>query len=225
MEKTTQGINPSTPRDYDKDPIVIEDYNYIFYILYVIWGGAIIAYLYLVNPFHNSNEVSKRFWLLHFIIMSVLPIITFYFQMRKSKRKLFLQENEIVFKENEKIIEKIDLKNVQSIKRTFNDYYMKNQDIEDWSIVFVVLFLPFNLPIQLINKFLFHVFKDGILSYRFFDSFIVFDKNQAFINILPNTRSEYKHVVQYFGKRLGFQTENAEIFFKLNYGNEKGANK
>ena len=104
MEKTTQNTHSSIQRDYDKDPIVIEDYNYIFYVLYVLWGGVIIAYLYFLNPFHNSNEISKNFWFLHFILMSVLPIITFYFQMRQSKRKLFLQENEIILKENERII-------------------------------------------------------------------------------------------------------------------------
>ena len=191
----------------------------------MLWGGVIIAYLYFLNPFHNSNEISKNFWFLHFILMSVLPIITFYFQMRQSKRKLFLQENEIILKENERIIEKIDLKSIQNIKRTFNDYYIKNQEIEDWSIIFVVLFLPLNLPIHLINKFLFHVFKDGFKSYKFFDSFIVFDKHKAFINILPNTKSEYKDVIEYFSRRIGFQIQNSEIFFKLNYGNEKGANK
>lgn len=213
------------PRDYDKDPIVINDYNYIFDILYVIWGGAIIAYFYFLNPFHNTNEVSKHFWIIHFLVASALPIVTFYFQMKKSKRVIIFSKNEIIFKEDSKIIEKIELKEIQSIKRTFNNYYVKNQEIEDWSIIFVILFLPFNLPIQLINKFLFHVFKGGFSSYKFFDSIIIFSLDDAFINILPNTKSEYDSVAEYFSRQLGFDLEHVEIFFKLNYGNEKGANK
>lgn len=214
----------SQTRDYDKDPIVLEDYNYIFDILYVIWGGAIIAYFYFLNPFHNTNEVSKHFWLIHFLVASALPIVTFYFQMKKSKRVIIFNKNEIIFKENSKIIETIEVKKIELIKRTFNNYYVKNQEIEDWSIIFVILFLPFNLPIQLINKFLFHVFKGGFSSYKLFDAIIVFSVNDAFINILPNTKSEYDSVAEYFSRQLGFHIEHAEIFFKLNYGNEKFKN-
>lgn len=224
MEQGIQSINPSTPRDYNKNPIVIEDYNYIFNILYVIWGGIIIAYLYIMNPFGNTNHISKDFWFMHFIVMSGLPIITFYFQMKKSKRTIVLNENDILFKENETLLERIELKNIESIHRTFNDYYRKNQEVEDWSVILIFVFLPINLSIHLINKFLFHLYKSRLRNYKFFDSIIIFDNEGRFINIMPNTKSEYEQVIEYLSHRLDFHIENAEIFFKLNYGNEKGAN-
>lgn len=207
-------------RDYDKNPIIIEDYNYIFNILYVLWGGVLITYFYIFNPFHNSNEISKNYWYLHFILMSLLPTITFYIQNKKSKRKILLQEKDILFIENEVIIEKLLLNEIKSVKKTFNDYYKKNQEIEDWSIVFAFLFLPFNLPIQLINKFLFHTFKNGISSYKFFDSIILFDINDKFINILPTTLGEYELINDYFRKKIGLDTKTLNVYFKINYGNE-----
>jgi len=221
----TQNTNPSTPRDYDKEPIVIEDYNYIFYILYVIWGGIIIAYFYIMNPFDNSNNISKDFWFLHFLVMSALPIITFYFQMKKSKRTIILNENQIFFKENETVLEQIELKHIDSIHRTFNDYYIKNQEVEDWSVILILVFLPINLAIHLINKFLFHLYKSGLKNYKFFDSIIIFDDEGRFINIMPTTAYEYELITEYFRKNLNSNIHTAEIFFKFNYGNEKGANR
>lgn len=225
MEQVTQNTNPSTPRDYDKDPIVIEDYNYIFYVLYVIWGGIIIAYMYLINPFGNTNHISKNFWFMHFIVMSALPIITFYFQMKKSKRSIILNENDILFKENETVLERIELKNIESIHRTFNDYYRKNQEVEDWSVILIFAFLPINLTIHLINKFLFHLYKNGLKNYKFFDSIIIFDDKSQFINIMPTTAYEYELIKEYFRKKLNYHIPTAKIFFKINYGNEQGANK
>lgn len=208
-------------RDYDKEPIVVEDYNYIFSGMYLTVGAFVILYFYFINPFGAYNEISRDYFLIHAVFIVIIPGLVYYFQIKKAKRKIILTNENIVFKEEDTVIEKIEVKNIKSVQRTFNDYYMKNQKAGELEALFIFAFLIFNLPIQLMNKFLFHLFKDGIKSYKLFDSIMIFDNEKNFINILPTTNQEWNEIEIYIMKKLSVDLRNSELFFKFNYGNEE----
>jgi len=208
-------------RNYDKEPIVVNDYNYIFGGMYLIVGAVVILYFYFINPFGAHNEISRNYFFTHAVFIIMIPGLVYYFQIKKAKRKIILTNENIVFKEEDNVIENIEVKNIKSVQRTFNDYYMKNQKAGELESLFIFAFLIFNLPIQLMNKFLFHLFKDGLKSYKLFDSIIIFDKENNFINILPTTNQEWSEIEFYIMNKLSVDLKNSELFFKFNYGNEE----
>jgi len=209
-------------RDYDKEPIVIEDYNYVFGGMYLIVGALVVLYFYFINPFGAHNEVSRDYFFTHAIFVVVIPGVVYYFQIKKAKRKIILTNENIIFKEGDAIITNIKVNHIESVKRTFNDYYMKNQKAGDLESLFIFAFLVFNVPILLMNKFLFHLFKGGIKSYKFFDSIIIFDDKENFINILPTTKQEWDEIEIYFNNRLKVDLKNTKLFFKFNYDYKEG---
>ena len=71
MEKTAQNTHSSIQRDYDKDPIVIEDYNYIFLFIDAIYTIPILLLIYIYNP----GDVSEESLFRHvFIIVPIMMI-------------------------------------------------------------------------------------------------------------------------------------------------------
>ncbi len=208
-------------RDYDKEPIIIEDYNYIFGGMYLIVGAFVVLYFYFINPFGAHNEISRNYFFTHAIFIVMIPGLVYYFQIKKAKRKIILTSKSIIFKEGDNTIENIEVNSIKSVQRTFNDYYIKNQKAGELESLFIFVFLIFNLPIQLMNKFLFHLFKDGIKSYKFFDSIIIFDDKENFINILPTTNQEWNEIEIYVKNKFNVDLKNSELFFKFNYGNEE----
>ena len=75
MEQVTQNTNPSTPRDYDKDPIVIEDYNPLFLALWTISAIPIVILIYIFNP-GGTSEQSLSFNVFVIIRLPPFAIIT-----------------------------------------------------------------------------------------------------------------------------------------------------
>lgn len=223
MEQVTQNTNPSTPRDYDKDPIVIEDYNYIFYPLFIVWAALLVLY-WFISDMSIINETTQRYRFFHFIGVIFIPIIFLVIQMKKQKRIIKCNNIEIAYFENEKVIERISLNNIETIQRTFNDYYIKNQQSKGLFYVIVILLSPIYLIILMINKFLFHAITDFFRSYKLFDAIIIFDKNGNFINILPTKYHEYKELETYFTEKKISDINNAMTFIKFDY-NEEGGNK
>lgn len=103
------------PRDYDKDPIVIEDYNPMLHMPVIFLAGAISLYLEL---FYHKKD-SFAFWALTFF-----PALSFYFYLRKAKRMIVIKEDTLLYHENEQILESIRIDKIKNIERTFNDYYV-----------------------------------------------------------------------------------------------------
>jgi len=221
MEKETMN---NKQRDYDKEPIIIEDYNYIFYIMYLIIGALIIFYIYSINPFGHDDSHSRTHRFNFVIFIVIVPGLFYYYRIMKSKRDILLTNNKITFREKDIIIEEIDISNIKFIKKTFHDYYIKGQEATEIESLLLYILLPIILPIQLINKFLFHFFKDGFKSYKLFDSIILFDKNDKFINILATTNNQYNELEIYMKNIAKVDLKTTEKFFKFNYVNEKRKN-
>lgn len=224
MEQVTQNTNPSTPRDYDKDPIVIEDYNPLFFVLFIVFVGIYLTYLFVVNPNESHNSGSRSFWFAYFIGFLLLPTITFYRYIHKNNRKVILENNAITYREDKVVLEKIDINEIVDIRRTFNDYYRKEQNIHpDHSIRKLIdrILSPMEYIVLIVNKILFHVIKNHLRAYKLFDAILIFTANGRVINILPTTKDEYESVRSYFLEKKVIDIINANVLIKFDYRQEE----
>lgn len=220
MEKTTYSINPSIPRDYDKDPIVIEDYNYIFLFLDAIYTIPILLLIYIYNPGDVSEESLFRHVFIIIPIMMVPGVVGY--KKAKGKRFIRFENNQISYQNEEKSIEKIQINELIELKKSYTDFYHKSQELSSIGKLITYIALPFAILLHfelLINKLMFHILKDGYQSYRFYDAVMIFAGNR-FINILPTTKKEYNDVKKYFIERLNVNIEHIPTYFKYAYGYE-----
>ncbi|MDR1285091.1 MAG: hypothetical protein LBJ88_02695 [Campylobacteraceae bacterium] len=199
-------------RDYDKNPIIIKDYNYIFLPLLFLPFIPVIIYtiLYVTDTSYYGLGLVTAIVYMHMCL----------FFRAFNKRTIVLSSNSIKFFHKNKILETIYLDEITDIKRTFSILYHKSQVISDIVKFFQILLFPIGfvtwyLPLTII-KFFFHFFKRGS-KYRFFDAIIVFSGDK-FINILPATEYEYQEVRKYFMiKKPIFDVEQAKVFWS-DYG-------
>jgi len=200
-------------RDYDKEPIIIEDYNPLFLALWTLTGIPLVILVYIFNPGGTSSQS------LSFNVFVILPMLMFpYFYgyiKTKKKRKIKLLDNEIMLLHNDVILEKINLNNITEIRKTFSDLYHKSQHPNDFGRLMSYVLFPIAIYMNislLINKLLFHIYKDSYKSYHFYDAIIVFADNK-FINILPVTQDQYNEVRKYFYIKKQVDIEMTKVFF------------
>lgn len=218
MEKTTQGINPSTPRDYDKDPIVIEDYNPIFHLALIFVAGAVFLYIELVIGKQNST---MGFWAITFF-----PALFFYFYLRKVKRKVVIKTDTIIYHDNKQSLECIQINEIKEIERVFNDFYLKKQKMNpNWTIrIWLTRILsPIEYVILLMNKFIFHLVKNRLTAYKLFDAILIITEDKRVINILPTNKGEYAMVREYFFKKFGLDITTVKRSIIFDYTEEEKA--
>ncbi len=118
-------INPSTSRDYDKDPIVIEDYNPLFLALWTISWIPIIVYVYIFNP-GGTSEQSLSFNVFVILPMMMFPYIHGYLKA-KGRRKIILKNSEVKFFHDNITLEEIKIDEITDIRKTFSDLYHVSQ--------------------------------------------------------------------------------------------------
>ncbi len=83
--KLQKEINNSK-RDYDKEPIIIKDYNSLFPLLGVMYIIPILIWVYFFNPSRLSDK-SLSFNILVIMPILMLPYIFPYYKSR-NKQKL-----------------------------------------------------------------------------------------------------------------------------------------
>lgn len=213
-------VNAQT-RDYDKEPIVIEDYNSLFVALFALGLVPFMIYGYIYNPGGTSEGSLFR----NMVIIIPLMMYPYYMGYLKSKgkRKIVLLNNTIRFLHEESVLEEIDIKDITNVQRTYSDLYHKSQYEGPFGKMLSYIFSPLGLLrhlILVISKWLFHLYKDGFCSYRFYDALIVFS-GEKFINVLPSTLREYGEVSEYFKVKKGTSVEDCEIFFEYSHLHEK----
>jgi hypothetical protein len=224
MEKTAQTTNPSTPRDYDKDPIVIEDYNPLFMwwqSIYVVLPLGIIVLL--SNPFHKdiTNMILKLF--------ITMPIILFpiYKQYRfaKGHRKIILKENEINYYHDEYKITQMNLNSIKSIHKTFDDFYHSSQQFNWFYSFLVLIFFPFVILIKvalITIKGLKHLLLGNRLSeFVLYDAIIIESQAGDILNILPQNNSERKQIKIYFLSKINMDIDQLPNRYSIFYSFEK----
>jgi hypothetical protein len=217
----------NTQRDYDKNPIVIQDYNTLFLFIIQIPIILFIIFMYIFNPYGNDLN---RFNFLIVIPLMMAPYIKDYFNAR-NKRKIVLSNENITFYQEDKIIEHIDIDKITEIKKTYSDVYHKSQvRNQDFAVVSAFVFVPLfgyytGLLLEftiifllmhfynLISKVVFQIYNNKKLPFKIFDAIIIFE-NDKFINILPTNELEYTQVRNYLlDKNLG-KIENKKIYFE-----------
>ncbi len=210
-------------RDYDKEPIIIKDYNPLFLAAYNLYLVPFMVFVYIFNPGGTSSS-SLGFGLLIVVPAMMTPYIKPYFYA-KDKRKIVLSNDNITFYHEDTVLEKIALKEITDIKKTYSDYYHESQEVN--KVIKIITYILFPLAVSihltlLISKFIFHIHHDGYESYRFFDAIIIFSDTK-FINILPSTLSQYRELNSYFKKQIdqSMDIENLDIYFEVSHYYEK----
>ncbi len=209
--------------DYDKSPILIDDSNCIFPLSsYLIFCITIVS----IYKFQILSIEERNFYkaLCYSLIIGIPALISFVKAF--NKRKIKLKNNSIEFLQKSNVIETIEIKDIISIFKTIDIKYHKSQNPTKIQKKLCKFLLPINILLGYsfiaIAKLLFHLFIDGFKSYRFFDSIIIYGKNDSFINILPLTDSERKYVRNYFLNRLNIDINNLKTDKTcLFLGNEK----
>lgn len=207
-------------RDYNEDPIVIVDYNHIFSSMFMVITVLIIAYLFFLSSYGAYREFFEKYFFIHILLFLGVPGLVYYFQIKNTKRKILLRRDRIVFLEADNVLQSLETKNIKHVKRTFHDYYTKEQTRGNIASLYSILFSPIHIPIHLTNKFFFHLFKNRLKAYKLFDAFIVFDHNDDFITILPTNSEEREALKHYFLHKLDLDIKKADRFYKIDYGYE-----
>ena len=220
-------------RDYDKEPIIIEDYNSLFLFLLMASFLPLCIFVYIYNPFKVEKTDSFARNLLIIIPLMIFPYMSSYFRA-KGKRKIVLENRSIKFLHENILIEEIEVSKISEIKKTYSDIYHKSQYPNiigkiGWFLAIpllayffgylvLLMFLGLYLYIVFI-KYLFHKIKDKSYKFRLFDSVIIYD-NEKFINILPITNKDYEDVKNYFLTQGLGNIQNKKIYFEIGHLND-----
>lgn len=203
--------NEKIKRDYDENPIIIEDHNSLFIFLFLLNLLPIMILVYIYNPGDASEEsLFRNIFLI--IPLTMYPYARTYFKS-KGKRKILLLNETIKFIHESNIIEEIEIKKISEIKKTYSDIYHKSQKMNLIEAIGIYIIYPLVVIISslyylllipilfhfflIITKFIFHKMKDINYSFCLFDSFIIFEHEDKFINILPTNNSEYQEIRSY----------------------------
>ncbi|MDA3085033.1 MULTISPECIES: hypothetical protein [unclassified Campylobacter] len=205
-------------RDYDKKPIVINDYSRLFAFVFniVMFVSTLIGAICLMiykNKF--GMYIAGIYILIMCLIFLGIGISNF--------RKFYLNPNFKFTLLNDKILEsknpeiEINLTKEVFVGLTYIAMDDKNSKFTG-SFLSVVVF-PINIfiiqPILIISKILFHFIRDG--EFWLFDSFIVIDNDGKFINIMATNIKEFDDLKKYFKQKFGIDEFSNYYFFNYSY--------
>lgn len=224
MEQVTQNTNPSTPRDYDKDPIVIEDYNPLFgwwETLYVIF--PIFILIFLLNPFNveKGNMISKV------LLMTPFALLPMYREYKNAKnhRRIFLKNNVLLYCHDENEVTQIDLNSIIKINSTFDDFYHSSQKLSDFYKVVLLILVPFVIAWKvglLLTKFIrYLIINKKISGYIAFDAIIIESNSNEILTIFPRNDIERKLVREYFWQFKNIDIDKLAKRYSIFYSYEK----
>jgi len=213
--------NKKQTRDYDNEPIVIKDYNSLFLALFAFSFVPVMIFIYIYNP-GGTSEGSLFRNIIIIIPLMMYPYFRGYFKARGKRKIIFLNEK-IKFFHEDILLEEIELSKVTEVRKTYSNLYHKSQLEGDFGKIISYIVFPFAIMSHLIlifNKYLFHIYKDGKKSYRFFDAIIIFE-GEKFINILPSTLTEYKEIKEYLKKKQNVNIDKNKVFYNYSHLHEK----
>ena len=203
-------------RDYDSNPLIINDYNPLITFYTFIF---LITPIVLAIAFYDGEHFYRY-------VLSLVAFGSFSFRVymkTKGKRKIILKNSEITYMHEDMLLESILISNITSVKKGFQDFYTKKQEQSDLATMILILVYPLELLMQslmIITKTVFKIYKKGISNYRFFDSVIIFE-DEVLINIFPTTKNEYQDLEAYLRRITDKNIEALPIFYKLVYREER----
>lgn len=207
MVKTEEKINTENKRDYDKEPIVIEDINpkiMYEYINKIFLLGLLVI---IINPFNIlwTNMIGG------FIALLIIyyPIYKRYKNLKK--RLIVLKEKKIhVYYENKELY-KLAIKDINLIEKTYQSFYTKEQSIQKFNCfkkLFAYILNIALLPLKILDVlkiifkkvFLIKNFKTAINS-KVFDSLLL-EADDEIINIFIPTNEIYDELNEYVREKF-----------------------
>jgi hypothetical protein len=219
-------------RDYDKEPIVIKDYNSLFLCLYMVSFMPLLIIIVIYNPYNVEKDNLFRN-LLIIVPLIIYPYVSAYFRA-KGKRKIVLENKCIRFLHENILIEKINISDISEIKKTYSDIYHKTQYPNmigriGWFIsiplmfyflgYFALIIFPGLYVYMIFLKYVFHKIKDKSYKSRLYDSIIIY-QGENFINILPVTEKDHEEVRNYFFVQGLGDVRNKKIYFEIGHLND-----
>jgi hypothetical protein len=205
MENSEQQTKQSQ-RDYDKEPIVIKDYNYLFLLGFPL---LLLIFIMVLDIFEIA-----RLSIVSYVLISAVLVSAFYvFLKAHGKRYIQITNDSINFLHCNKIIESIKFDNIELIAKTISIQYHKSQNPTKLQKEFCRLAFPIALVVYffiMIFKFLFHFYMDGLKGYRFFDSIIIYGKDNSFINVHPTFKTQRDELKEYFINKLNMDIDKLE---------------
>lgn len=208
MAEIEEKIDIKNKRDYDKEPIVIEDYipRIIFYVILselIFW-----ELLFIINPMEINNSEVLR-------ILLCLPIIILptFFEYRQNKSKSYILKNNTIEIKTKTHTEIYNLDKFKSIEKTFQSYYSKKQKVDGLKKVFWYIFsiilIPIQFTIEIQNFFVRKIIFSG-KKLNSYNSLIITFEGDEFINIFLKDEKQYQEMKKYCLNQLGEDIEKIE---------------
>ncbi|MSN97218.1 hypothetical protein F1B92_08620 [Campylobacter sp. FMV-PI01] len=220
-------------RDYDKESIVIKDYNPIFQI--ISFCVAVFPMIIYFGIYGDKNTfLNIRNYIFFVFPFFVLPILISNFKSLKNTIKF--TDEKILYFSDEEIIEEISLDKITEIKKTIDARQNKSQKMPSY-VKYLLLFLfcffgylAFTQNIKFfffgatfcffgfpLFKYGFHFYKDKAKSYELFDNFIFFE-NDKFINVMPINTHEKSEIENFISEKFSLKSNELNKTYFI-YGN------
>jgi hypothetical protein len=205
-------------RDYDMEPIVIEDrmpeISFIYFIfLTLIPLSIILLWMHLGEKKIDWTHVA--------ISLSILYLPTYYFlKSRIANFRTISIDNTSITRNWDDNAFKIKWTDIKNMKKSFIDFYDNNQKIDETrKKIFFWLYSPVYIlvghPYLIFIKYFYKVAK-GFSNKSLFDTIVIFDKNEEMIAIFIATLYEKEELREYFSQK-GFDIDNLSIFYTTHY--------
>lgn len=214
MEELKSNMNQTGQRDYDKKPIIIKDHNPQMALYSFIF--VLIPLIFILMYFFG--HYGRLLFSLFFFIIPPLKV----YRSTKDKRKIIFKNEKIEYYHENNVLKDINIKDIESIKKGFQDYYTKKQNLSYFGEFLTIFFFPFVMLSNfglIITKFLFHSIIYTNNNYNFYDSIII-EGNNEIINVMPTSEKEYKEICEYIKNIKDIKCNELQIFFKYSYGYE-----
>lgn len=212
-------INHSMPRDYDKDPILIkDDSRQLSLWLYITFAMLIYSYA-LLNPGSHFTQTN----LMISVSIFALPVLYKTLPLLNEKSEIILTNNQIIRHWGGITTEIIWSPNVV-VEKSFIDFFDKQQADVSWQrylgAVFNILVIH---PLSFIAKPIYHLYKNGLSAYRFFDTIVVRDGEEMIAIFITNNQDH--ELLKEFLFTKNIDINQASIFYTPFYLSLESATK
>ena len=215
-------------RDYDKEPIILEDYNASFswysmkYVALPLMSIGFFIYSLILG-----NHIKSSFASLGVIMLPMYHL----FQQAKV-RKIVLKQDKIEYVDSGDPLAIINLNEPNKFQKSFQNYYYKKQDLHILYFVFIFFFVELLMhslvkgALFLIGVYVVIFIENQITKYilsdrgtLFFSSILV-QQDDDVISIPIYKIKDYQDITDYLHLR-GVDIQTLPTFFKPFYGVER----
>ncbi len=217
-------------RDYDKEPIILEDHNasFAYYSMKYV-GFPLMLVVFFIYPLISGSHIKSSF---ASIGATLAPI---YMLFKQSKlRKIVLKQHRIEYIDSGEPLAIIDLNESNRFQKSFQNYYYKKQNLHFLYLLFIFFFVALlmksliNSAILLVGAFITVFLMAQITKYIlsdhgfvFFTSIVV-QQDEDIISIPIYKKNDYQDINDYLQSR-GIDIRTLPTFFKPFYGTERTA--